>query len=156
MKVANRGISGDTSRGLRARLQGDVLDLAPRAVALLIGTNDLDQGGEPEVVAANVQALVAALHATDPAMPVILSKVMPRGAKAGLFPEKIQRLNALYEEAFRDDERVTFCDTWTLFADENGAARKEEFPDLLHPNAAGYAKWAEALRPIFAKLQLAK
>jgi lysophospholipase L1-like esterase len=26
------------------------------------------------------------------------------------------------------------------------------FPDLLHPNAAGYTNWAEALKPILAKL----
>ena len=51
LKVANRGISGDTTRGLRTRLQGDVLDVQPKAVSMLIGTNDLDQGGEPEVVA---------------------------------------------------------------------------------------------------------
>ena len=156
VKVANRGISGDTSRGLRARLQGDVLDLAPRAVALLIGTNDLDQGAEPEVVAENVKAIVAALHSSDERMPVIISKVMPRGAKPNLFPEKIQRLNALYDEAFKGDGRVTFCETWPLFAGENGAPRKEEFPDMLHPNAAGYAKWAEALRPIVAQLPPAK
>ena len=39
-----------------------------------------------------------------------------------------------------------------LFANENGDATKAEFPDLLHPNKAGYAKWAAALRPIFATL----
>ena len=38
-------------------------------------------------------------------------------------------------------------DTWTLFADADGDAKKEEFPDLLHPNAVGYAKWKLALRP---------
>jgi lysophospholipase L1-like esterase/poly(3-hydroxybutyrate) depolymerase len=156
MKVANRGISGDTTRGLLTRLQGDVLDLKPKAVALLIGTNDLDQGGEPEVVAENMKTLVAALHAANPAMPVVISKVMPRGPKPGLFPEKIQRLNALYEEAFKSDAQVTFCDTWALFDDGSGSCKKEEFPDMLHPNAAGYAKWTTALRPIFDKLGLAK
>src|SRR5215471_1248621 len=39
MKVANRGIGGDTTRGVWFRLQDDVLDLDPRAVVLLIGTN---------------------------------------------------------------------------------------------------------------------
>jgi len=155
MKVANRGISGDTTRGLRARLD-DVLDLKPRAVSLLIGTNDLDQGAEPEVVAANVQAMVAALHAANPTMPVVISKVMPRGAKPGLYPDKIRQLNALYEAAFKNDALVTFCDTWTLFDDGMGSPKKEDFPDMLHPNPAGYAKWTEALRPIFDKLGLAK
>lgn len=153
-KVANRGISGDTTRGLRYRLQVDVLDLHPKAVAMLIGTNDLDQGAEPAVVAENLKAIVAALHRANPAMPIVISKVMPRGAKPGKFPEKIRALNALYEAAFRNDKLVTFCDTWALFDDGTGQCKKEEFPDLLHPNAAGYAKWVEALTPIFTKLKL--
>jgi hypothetical protein len=45
---------------------------------------------------------------------------------------------------------VTVLDTWTLFANKDGDAKPEEFPDLLHPNEVGYAKWAAALRPILA------
>ena len=41
LKVANRGISGDTSRGLLVRLKEDVQNLEPRAVVLMIGANDL-------------------------------------------------------------------------------------------------------------------
>lgn len=156
LKVANRGISGDTTRGLRTRLQGDVLALHPKAVSILIGTNDLDQGGTPEVVAANLQAIVAELHHANATMPIVINKVMPRGAKAGFFPEKIRALNALYEEAFKSDPQVTFCDTWTLFDDGQGSCRKEEFPDMLHPNAAGYAKWTAALQPIFEKLKVGR
>ena len=37
-----------------------------------------------------------------------------------------------------------------MFADANGDAIAAEFPDLLHPNKAGYDKWAKALRPILA------
>lgn len=153
-KTANRGISGDTTRGLRMRLKEDVLAVHPKAVAMLIGTNDLDQGATPEVVAENLKAIVAELHEANPAMPIVVSKVMPRGAKPGKFPEQIEKLNALYEAAFRDDQLVSFCDTWTLFNDGTGQCKKEEFPDMLHPNATGYAKWVEALEPIFAKLKL--
>jgi lysophospholipase L1-like esterase len=31
---------------------------------------------------------------------------------------------------------------------------EEEFPDMLHPNGAGYAKWVEALKPLMAKLKI--
>jgi lysophospholipase L1-like esterase len=154
LKVANRGISGDTTRGLRYRLEGDVLALHPKAVHMLVGTNDLDQGTEPEVVLANMKVIVGAMHAANPAMPVIISTVMPRGPKPGLFPEKIRTLNALYTEAFHADPLVTFCDTWPIFDDGTGQCKVEEFPDHLHPNAAGYAKWKAALEPIFAKLKL--
>jgi lysophospholipase L1-like esterase/dienelactone hydrolase len=156
LKVANRGISGDTTRGLRARLQGDVLDLKPKAVSILIGTNDLDQGGAPEVVAENLQAIVAALHQANPAIPIVINKVMPRGPKPDFFPEKIRQLNALYEAAFKNDAQVTFCDTWMLFDDGSGSCKRDEFPDMLHPNAAGYIKWTTELRAIFDQLGLAK
>jgi lysophospholipase L1-like esterase len=156
LKIANRGISGDTTRGLRYRLKEDVLEVHPKAVSLLIGTNDLALGAEPPVVAKNIQAIVADLHQAAPSMPIVINKVMPRGPRPGKFPEQIQELNALLEAAFKKDPQVTFCDTWTLFDDGTGSCKKEEFPDMLHPNAAGYAKWSAALQPIFAKLKLAK
>ena len=157
LKVANRGISGDTTRGLLARIQGDVLDVHPRAVSMLIGTNDLDQGGTPEVIAENMKAIVAALHRADPKMPIVLNKVMPRGPKKERnFVELIPKLNALCEAAFKDDPLVTFHDTYALFLNSEQSVNKDEFPDLLHPNGVGYAKWTGALQPIFEKLKLAE
>jgi lysophospholipase L1-like esterase len=88
-------------------------------------------------------------------MPVIVNKIMPRAAEQGRFPEKIQQVNKSLEEAFAHNPKVIFCDTWGLFADAQGASKKEEFPDMLHPNAAGYAKWKAALQPILEQLQLA-
>jgi lysophospholipase L1-like esterase len=81
---------------------------------------------------------------------------MPRGSEPGKFPELIQQVNASIEKAFADDPKVVVCDTWEIFADEQGAAKKEEFPDLLHPNAAGYAKWEAALQPILEQLKVTK
>ncbi len=156
LKTANRGISGDTTRGLLTRIQGDVLDVHPRAVSLLIGTNDLDQGGTPEVITDNMRALVAELHQADPKMPIVLNKVMPRGLKKERnFPELIPKLNALYEAAFKDDALVIFNDTYALFNNGEASVNKDEFPDLLHPNGAGYAKWVASLQPIFDRLKLA-
>lgn len=154
LKVANRGISGDTTRGLLGRIQGDVIDLHPKAVFILIGTNDLDQGAEPTLVLENLQTIVAELHRANPKMPIVISKAMPRGAKPGKFPEKLKEFNTLSETSFRDDPLVTICDSWTPFDDGTGQCRKEEFSDMLHPGPAGYAKWVAALRPIIAKLKL--
>jgi lysophospholipase L1-like esterase len=56
----------------------------------------------------------------------------------------------------KGDPRLLLCDTWSIFADEQGNAKGDEFPDLLHPNAAGYAKWTQALTPILAKSNLAR
>lgn len=41
LRIANRGISGDTTRRMLIRLREDVLSLNPAAVVLLMGTSDL-------------------------------------------------------------------------------------------------------------------
>ncbi len=61
-------------------------------------------------------------------------------------------MNELYRQAVKGDSQITVVDTWTLFASDKGDAKKEEFPDLLHPNEAGYKKWAAAIRPVLATL----
>jgi lysophospholipase L1-like esterase len=153
LKVANRGISGDVTRGVRFRLKEDVLDLQPAGVVLLIGTNDLGLGGNPEDAAENTKALLAAFRAHNPNMPVVVCKVMPRQPQ---FSEKIQRLNRLVDESVSGNPQFVRCDTWRLFADGQGGAKPDEFPDLLHPNGAGYLKWTEALKPILARQELAR
>jgi lysophospholipase L1-like esterase len=152
MKVANRGISGDTTRGVLIRLKEDVLALNPAAVVLLIGTNDLEEGADPEVINGNLRLILAALKLHDPKMPVVLCQVFPSSETKKRPAEKIRRLNQLYATTVRGDAQVTLVETWLLFADGHGDAKLEEFPDLLHPNQAGYAKWSAALRPILATL----
>jgi lysophospholipase L1-like esterase len=156
MKVANRGISGDTTRGVLLRLEEDVLALHPTAVALLIGTNDLEEGATPEVVTGNLKLILAALKRHDARMPVVLCQVFPSSAAEKRPAEQIRVLNALYQAAVKNDAQVTYLETWPLFADPSGDATVAEFPDLLHPNEIGYAKWAAALRPLFATLRLSE
>jgi lysophospholipase L1-like esterase len=153
VKIANRGISGDTTRGVLIRLKDDVLVLEPKAVVLLIGTNDLDEGATPEIIAGNVKLILAALKAHSPRMPVILCQVFPSSASLRRPADQIKAVNTLYLAAVKNDAQVVPLDTWSLFADPNGDAKPSEFPDLLHPNRIGYAKWAAALDPLFATLR---
>jgi lysophospholipase L1-like esterase len=156
VKVANRGISGDTTRGVLIRLAEDVLALDPAAVVLLIGTNDLEEGATPEVIAGNLKLILAGLERHDPKMPIALCQVFPSAGRKKRPVEKIRTVNALYLAAVKNDPQVTYLETWPLFADPSGDAIPAEFPDRLHPNEAGYAKWAAALRPIFATLGLSE
>ena len=149
LKVANRGISGDTTRQLLYRFKEDVITLKPTAIVLLIGTNDLGLGGTPEEAAENIGAILNQIKSDLPKTPVIVCKVMPRQPQ---FAEKIKRLNALVDKLVEGNPQFIRCDTYNIYADENGAAKKEEFPDMLHPNGAGYQKWKAALEPIFAKI----
>ena len=152
VKVANRGISGDTSRGVLIRLEEDVLSLNPIGVVLLIGTNDLEEGADPETIASNLRLILAAVKRHNPAVPIVLCQVFPSSASKKRPADPIRKLNALYADVVNGDPQVTLIETWTLFANEQGDAKEPEFPDLLHPNAAGYAKWGAALRPVLATL----
>ena len=152
MKVANRGISGDTTRGVLIRLQEDVLAVNPSAVVILIGTNDIEEGATPETIAGNMRLILDALKAHDPRMPIVLCEVFPSSAVKRRPKETITALNTLYRTMVKGDAQVTYLETWTLFADANGDAIAAEFPDLLHLNEAAYAKWSAALRPVFATL----
>ena len=150
VKVANRGISGDTTRGVLIRLKEDVLSLNPKGVVILIGTNDLEEKATPEVIASNLKLIIAALKKHNAKMPIILCNTFPSSATKRRPADQIKKINQLYFAAVKGDAQITVLDTWLLFADAKGDAKKPEFPDLLHPNQIGYDKWAAALRPLLA------
>lgn len=154
VKVANRGIAGDTTRGVLIRMQEDVLALHPSGVVLLIGTNDLDEWGPPEEAAGNLKLILGELIKANPQMPIVLCAVMPSSPEKNRPPIPIKKMNELYQQLIADLPQVTMVDTWTLFANQDGNAPKDEFPDLLHPNTIGYSKWAAALRPVLETLGL--
>jgi hypothetical protein len=84
---------------------------------------------------------------------VILCQVFPSSASLKRPAEQIKAVNTLYLAAVKNNAQVIPLDTWDLFADPRGEAKPSEFPDLLHPNRIGYAKWAAALDPLFATLR---
>jgi len=152
MKLANRGIGGDTTRGMLLRLQEDVLSLHPKAIVLLMGTNDIEVEVPVDAIGRNFQKTVAALKAHNPKMPVVVCRIFPSSATKKRPKETILAVNELIAAAVKGDPQFTVLDTYALFATPEGDALPALFPDLLHLNAAGYAKWASALRPVFATL----
>ncbi|MBJ06689.1 MAG: acetylhydrolase [Verrucomicrobiaceae bacterium] len=154
LKVVNRGISGDTSRGLLVRLKEDVLALDPKAVVLMIGANDLAEKAAGEVVFGNVKLIIERLRKHAPEMPIVLCETFPCAPDNYRPVAEIRKINALYREAYRDDSQVTLVETYALFAGSDGASLSKYLPDRVHPNAAGYTQWARALRPVFTRLGL--
>lgn len=155
LRVANRGINGDTAAGLRGRFGSDVLALNPRGIVLLIGSNDLAMGASPEQVAGHIHALVQAARAVNPAPALVLCTIMPRAPATPEFVARIRRTNQFIISIAQSYRGVTLCDSWRALADASGAPRAADFPDGVHPSAAGYSKWMGALRPALRRLKLA-
>jgi len=153
LKVANRGIGGDITSGVLYRLKADVLSLNPVAVVLLIGTNDAGDGASGEDIAGNIQLILTAINSYNPNIKVIVCKVMPRGESN--LSAKIQKANSLVEQFVKGRPNFAMCDTWGIYADEQGNPNPQDFnTDRLHLNAAGYAAWKKALDPVLAGLKL--
>ena len=101
-----------------------------------------------------MRLILAALRQHNPTMPVVLCNVFPCSATKKRPVDQIKKVNQLTFAALKNEPQVTVLDTWALFANAQGDAKPEEFPDLLHPNAAGYLKWAAALRPVLETVGL--
>ena len=147
LKVANRGISGDLSSELLRRFREDVLACRPRAVVLLIGTNDLAGGAPPAQVAENLRILLGLAEDFEGGVPVVLCRLLPRTAVPGIFPDRIRELNALIDGLPSKHRGVSVCDTFTVLAAADGGPRDGCFVDGLHLSPDGYRRLRDALAP---------
>ena len=129
VKVANRGISGDTTRGVLIRLKEDVLDLNPRAV---VHPDRNQRSGREGDARDDRQRLppadLDALEAHNPKMPIIVCLVMPSSVTMQRPAEDIKKINALRMASIKGDAQVIPLDTWTLFADKHGRADQGRVP----------------------------
>ena len=158
LKVVNRGIGGDVTRGLLFRFKEDVLDLNPKAIVICIGTNDLSAHADPEAIIGNIGLILDQARAHDAAMPVVLCTIPPRAnPKAPLeHADSVTDLNQRIVALAKGRDHVIVFNLFSALADDAGKPRPEYFnPDLLHPRPAGYERWASLLAPVLASLKLA-
>ena len=154
LKVANRGIGGDVSRGLLFRLQEDVLALKPKALVLCIGTNDLSSHANPALIEQNIAAIIDLARKENPALPIVLFQIPPRDiAAAPTKPGALADLNARIAKLGSGKENLVVVDTFTPMATPEGKPKEELFAkDRIHLAGPGYQTWAELTRPALAKL----
>jgi lysophospholipase L1-like esterase len=142
----NRGISGQTTPQMLIRFRPDVIDLHPKVVVILAGTNDIAGNTGPmrlEDIEGNYASFAELACAHD--IKVIYSSVLPvheYTERAGdMFtqrpPEKILALNRWLKE-YCAAHGYVYLDYFSAMVDKNGLLRKDLADDGLHPNRAGY------------------
>jgi lysophospholipase L1-like esterase len=144
----NRGIGGQTTPQMLVRFREDVIDLQPRAVVILAGTNDIAGNTGPmrlEEIEANYASMAELARAHD--IKVIYSSVLPvhnytpqsHDMFAQRSPEKILALNAwLKDYCSAPANGCVYLDYFSAMVDNEGLLKKDLAEDGLHPNAAGY------------------
>jgi lysophospholipase L1-like esterase len=163
-RYINRGIGGQTTGQMLLRFRADVIALAPRAIVILAGTNDLAGNSgpvSPAEIENNLASMIelARAHGINVALasllPVCDCKKTPDGKPwkrtEDRPPQAIVALNNRLA-ALAKKSGAAYVDYFTALVDAGGALRSELTDDGLHPNAAGYALMAPLAEKALAKL----
>jgi len=142
----NRGISGQTTPQMLVRFRQDAIDLQPKVIVILAGTNDIAGNTGPmrlEDIEANYASMAELARAHD--IHVVFSSVLPvhnyTTRSQDLFaqrpPEKILEL-IRWLKAYCNANHYIYLDYFSAMVNDQGLLKRELADDGLHPNMAGY------------------
>lgn len=148
--IVNRGISGDNTFGVVARID-DVVKRQPEKVFLLIGTNDLSRKIPVEVILENIFTIVSRIRAGSPKTKIFVQSILPVNASFEKFPnhyDNDSEILIINDQLSRYAERLryTYVDLYGKFLDEQSRLKSSYTYDGLHLNSAGYQHWVEILK----------
>ena len=145
----DRGISGQTTPQMLLRFRPDVINLMPKAVVILAGTNDIAGNTGPmsdEEIEGNLQSMAELAKAHG--IKVVLSSITPTSAyhvAANGIPQttsrpmtRIKAINDWMRKYAAENGHV-YLDYFSAMVDATGVMKTELTGDDLHPNADGYA-----------------
>lgn len=148
----NRGIHSQTTSQMLLRFRADVIELKPRVVVILAGTNDLERRVPLESIEANIASMAEPASAVG--IRVVLASILPVRDVKTLSgretpnttlrtPAQIAALNERLKR-YSTEKGFVYLDYFSAVADENGMLKPELSADGLHPNANGY----EVMKPL--------
>jgi lysophospholipase L1-like esterase len=152
-KAANFGISGDQTQHVLWRIQNGELDqLKPRVIVLMIGTNNSGRD-DGKSIADGIRSILEAIRSRCPDSKVLLLAIFPRNMAA----DSSRQLQAIADAneiiaGFDDGRRVRFLNINQKLVGPDGKVPAAIMPDFLHPNANGYQIWADAMEPTLAEM----
>ena len=155
----DRGISGQTTPQMLVRFRRDVIDLQPKAVVILAGTNDIAGNTGPmtnEETQGNLASMSDLAHAHN--IKVVFSSVTPiseyhvRGVPQTT-ARPMERIKAMNEwmKSYAASHGDVYLDYFSAMIDDKGLMRAELTEDDLHPNAKGYAVMTPLAEAAIAK-----
>lgn len=138
----NRGISGQTTPQILLRFKTDAINLKPKVIVILAGTNDIAGNTGPttlKIISDNIFSMAELAKANG--IKVILSSVLPAFDypwKTGLQPaEKIVKLNKLIKN-YAAKNGIIYLDYHSAMANEQMGLKDAYTYDGVHPNKTGY------------------
>jgi lysophospholipase L1-like esterase len=138
----NRGINGQTTSQMLVRFRSDVIELKPKIVVILAGTNDIAGNTGPtalETILGNLISMCELAKTNN--VQVILCSILPAYDypwRRSIQPaEKIETLNAMIRK-YGVENNIPYADYHSAMADEQKGLKSIYSEDGVHPNENGY------------------
>ncbi|WP_411821773.1 GDSL-type esterase/lipase family protein [Leptospira sp. 'Mane'] len=148
--VTNRGIGGDMTETLLARIEEDVLVLSPSVIVIEIGGNDMIQGKCLSLIQRNFKSIIEIIHKKNASTRVIVMAVPP--TKVRELNQIVPVHNLFLADFARKTKNVEYVEVWDDLRDPDELFLRDEFTresgDKLHFNEKGYEVWGKKLRPL--------
>lgn len=148
--VMNRGIGGDNTFGVLARLS-DLTKYKPNRIFLLIGINDLGRGLPIEVIGNNYRRILQQIKTESPKTKLFVQSVLPMNdsiLKADYLKNKKDSVIKLNEviQAIARETGVPYINLHPVFADAAGNLKESFTQDGIHLRPAAYVVWVAFLK----------
>ena len=148
----NRGISGDNTEGVLARLD-EITKSKPAKIFLMIGINDISQNYNNDYLCKNFEKIVQRIKIESPGTIVYIQSLLPVNNAYGRYKKLIHKekqittLNKALKKLCKR-ENIQYVNLYPLFLQEKRTLNTRFTPDGLHLNEAGYQVWVNAIRSL--------
>lgn len=149
--IQNRGIGGDNSFGVLARLDS-ILLLQPSRIFLDIGINDIGRGLPLTVITNNYRRIIDRIKTASPGTKLFLQSVLPMNDSvltAAYLKNKKDSVLALNRNIIylAKQYNLSYVDLHNdVFADSKGDLKRELTIDGIHLRPAAYVLWVDYLK----------
>jgi lysophospholipase L1-like esterase len=168
--IVNRGISGDHTDGVLARLE-EIIHYKPKAVFLLIGVNDLFEDNRsrpertPEYVANNIFLISDIINKKSPNTKIYTQTIIPINNNQYLTEKpNIEFLHADYSPSINEQINevnknlkrnlsLNIIDLHSTFLNEDLQLNPQFSTDGVHLNDLGYQNWIDIINPILKDIK---
>ena len=148
--VANLGFSSDRTENVLWRIEhGELDNIKPKQVILLIGVNNVSAGNSIADIAAGIETVCLRIHEKLPSAKLLVLGILP--CRDTATAEKVDRINFQLETRLHPQKWIRVLDLGNHFRNADGSFNSTLFSDGVHPNAAGYAVLAKYLQPFIGQ-----